>query len=191
MIEFEDLGESNDYAFPMTAEEWFESYPEAHAELPVMLSVRSIDETEYGYRFMTDYFTLFCSFRFRRLADKIKHYMANVPFDKPIPTLCVRITGQNSKGYIDWTFGQVPSDQHPASCAYKARKTAIGRTTKIEFYAEENYNPNALGRCQRTQSPQDPLSDYLEEVNRVKEAGQQVAETFKEPPARKVARKKG
>lgn len=192
MIDFEDLGgQEASSSSALTVEEWFDEYPKALEILPVYLSVRRIQVTEYGYKFHTDYFTVFCSHKFRKLASKIQNYLAEVDRMQPIPTLIVAITGMNGKGYIDWTFGNMPKSHEEKTRLHIVYKTQIGKITDCEFYAAEGFDPESPYSGSRTQSPHDPFQDFLLEVDQVMDAVANLKAEFKEPPARKRTPRKG
>jgi len=103
-----------------TAEEFFDNNPEALELLPQLLFVRAIEQTPYGYRVMTDLFTLYTSHKYRRLASAIKRYLSainSIPsYTNKRPTghlsPMVNVKGLNDKGYVDFDFGQCPDEEY-------------------------------------------------------------------------------
>ena len=192
MIEFDELGnqESGSDSI-LTVEEWFDEYDSAIELLPVYLSVRRIQVTEYGYKLYTDYFSVFCSHKFRKLAAKIQTYLAEVDRLNPIPTLIVSVTKKNDKGYMDWTFGTLPKTHEKKSRLHINYKTAIGKITDCEFFSADGFEPGSPHTASRTQSPHDPLQDFLLEVDLVLDAAEDLKSDFKEPPTRRKRNGKG
>lgn len=179
MIHFEDLtGGDSESSYLPTAEEWFAIGEPALKLLPAYLSVREIAHTEYGFRLLTDYFSVLCSHKYRRLARVITSYLVNVERDAAIPTPAVLIKGRNKKGYIDWSFGQVPIDKHPSSRIIVTRKNAYGKIYGCKFVASKGFKKTAPESSPLTQSPLDPLLAIMEEANAILSAAEGLAEDY-------------